>query len=164
MDVHTTGSHVASDLDSAGSTEDRRGKGDWIDACVQERSSSEVGSPETVGEIVGGDEAEAGSDEVHISDDSLADHSADDIGLGKVASPHRFHHQYTRGNARRRDFPRFVSGHRDRLLNENMLTGGDRGQGLLPVQGVRGSDVHDVDLRIGDEGVHTVVQFRDSEL
>ena len=47
-------------------------------------------------------------------------------------------------------------GGRERLLTHDVLASGEGAHGQRVMGGVRGDDVHDVDVRVGEQGIHVI--------
>lgn len=84
------------------------------------------------------------------------------VGLRQVPGPHRLRDEDSGGAPGIEDLPRIGRVESDRLLDEDVLSGGDRGERLFAVERMRGGDVHDVDLRVVHERVDGCVYARDA--
>ena len=93
------------------------------------------------------------------------DEFADADHVREVARPHRLHREQPAfGRRHRGRAAASARGERERLLDEDVLAVLEREDRVLGVQRMRGRDVDDVDVRVGDEVFVRAVRARDAEL
>mmetsp|Transcript_8324 Transcript_8324/g.15121 ORF Transcript_8324/g.15121 Transcript_8324/m.15121 type:complete len:301 (-) Transcript_8324:64-966(-) len=91
-------------------------------------------------------------DHAHLADNAQLDRSAGVLHGREVAGPHSFDECNSLGLRGRVELSSIGCGHGQRLLAKHMLPGPDCHQGLLLVKRRDGSDIHDINTGVRDQG------------
>ena len=86
-----------------------------------------------------------------LPEGAVGEQLADDVDVGEIARPHRFHREHLRRCGSIGDLLRLPSSDCDRLLDEHVFASLDRKQCVLEMELVCGRDINDIDVGITDE-------------
>ena len=139
------------------------GEGDGIDPEVEQRAAGQRRVVQPMGRGMVAHVLPVVGDDAHqIADLAARKDVAHDDHVRQEAGPHRLHHEHARCPGRVEDLRGLGCVDGERLLDQDVLAGGDGQQGVVEVLGVRGGDVDDLDVRIGDERLVAAVRAGDA--
>ena len=115
--------------------------------------------------LVGGEQLPVvGSDGLDRAERAVCQQLADDVGARQEPRPHRLHDGDLTAAGGDHNPAGLLGVAGERLLHQHVLACLDRQQCLVSVLAVRGRDVDDVHLRVGDQVGIGAVDGRDAEL
>jgi hypothetical protein len=127
------------------------GERDHVDPEVEHRAAAEGGGEEPIGGVERPPDPEVGLHRADLPDRAVGDQvpQSDDGGL--EARPHRLHDEPAGGPGEIDDLGGSLRGRGERLLDQECLARPQPGHRHGVVLGMRGRDVEDVDVGVGDE-------------
>jgi hypothetical protein len=139
------------------------GERERVDAQVEQGSTTEFGSEQPVLRVGLEPHSLIGRNGQDLAYRALPEQFPQATQVRQEAAPHRLHAEHPGVPGGHRHGPGLDGVHRERLLHQHSLAGGDGRQGVLGVKRVRGRDVDDVHLRVGDQGGDRAVPTVDPE-
>ena len=146
----------------SGSAEDERRERHRVDAQVQEGTTGQVRVEQPTLRVTAEGLAVVGGHRHHLAQAAIGDQLPDDVVVRQEAAPHRLHRHHTRRRGRIQHLAGLRGGLGERLLDQDVLAGRDRQQGVVAMLGVRARHVHRLHHRVLDEFLVAAVGVPDT--
>ena len=149
--VHPVVGRVTDSCHRLDPAEHHRGERERVDPEVAQRAARERRVGEPARAVRPQPLAMVGQDRHHLAEQPSSDRLSDDVVVRQEAAPHRLHAEDPGRTDRGDELAGLLRVGGEGLLDEDVLAGPDRQQRVLEVLAVRGGDVDDVDVRVGDK-------------
>ena len=162
--VHARVEELATGLYRCWPSQEELGQGGAIDPLVEHAARAELRIPHSIFGVVGKGESDGGHDVSHLADRALLDQLHRPTNGWVEPGPHRFHQEDVGVQREPGQCARLPGGHRQRLLDDDMLPGlhGHLGHGEM--FRMRCGDVDHVDVGRGPQIVELDDDVRDPPL